>query len=73
MRMATIYCSPLDHPGKWVVREHLIYTGEAEPTVGALLGVADDVEQARALVPPELDYALTRSPDDHLSVVETWL
>lgn len=67
--MFAVYDSPRDHPGKFVVR--LFRTiPDVYPTNFA--EVFDTLEQARGFIPAGL-VCLTRNPQDHPSVVETWL
>jgi hypothetical protein len=67
--MFTVYDSPLDHPGKFVVR--LFRTiPVAQPTHFA--EVFDTLEQARQFIPPGL-VCLTRAPQDDAKIVEVWL
>lgn len=73
MTTVTIFHSPLDHPGKYVARVFEIHAGSSEPVPAAEpLCVVDTLEGARAAIPPGL-YPIARSPEDHESVVETWL
>lgn len=65
LAMYTIYDSPSDHPGKFVVREHLVPGGVKGLTIHSSL------EEARAAVPPGL-YCIKRHPQDAPVVVETW-
>lgn len=70
----TIYWSPDDYPGRFVLRPHYVECG-GEPTRRITPGEAqvfEDLDSARAAVPPGL-YRLDRDRDDHPSVVETWL
>jgi hypothetical protein len=67
----TIYDSPLDFPGRFVVRRFEIKHGAVFPDDDPVV-VADSLEAARAAV-PEYMTRLARSPDDALSVVETWI
>jgi hypothetical protein len=68
--MYTIYESPRDHPGKFVVRRFVV-TGEgAEAT--AEVHVRDTLRQARLAVPGGLA-CIPRDPYDEAQIVETWL
>lgn len=67
----TIYRSPLDYPGKFVVRRFWIEA--AGPVVEDLpLAVVATIEQARAALPPGM-WCLGREPGDDLAIVETWI
>jgi hypothetical protein len=66
----TIYQSPEDHPGKYVVRA---YDATAQGTRARPdAGVYDTLAQARAAVPCGL-YWMNRNPVDDPTIVETWL
>lgn len=64
--MYTIYCKPFDYPNNYVVRK---FRGDA-PTDEIHIG--DTLEEARAFIPYGL-VKLMRDPQDHPSVVETWV
>jgi hypothetical protein len=65
----TIFWSPLDFPGWFVVRRFDIHPGEARPhQVG---GLAASLAEAREMVPRWL-HRFAPQPGDHPSVVETW-
>ncbi len=66
----TIYQSPADHPGKYVVRA---YDATAQGTRARPdAAVCDTLAQARAAVPCGL-YWMNRNPVDDPTIVETWL
>jgi hypothetical protein len=70
----TIYwiCEPPGAPGKFVVRRQVIRGGEViRDPLPAYVG--DSLDDAYAVIPPEADTRLLRSPDDHATIVETWL
>lgn len=67
-----IYRSPLDHPGKFVVRAQDVTNGNPEPVPRKGCLVCDSLTEARAVVPPHL-HRLDRHPDDEPSIVETWM
>lgn len=72
MLQYTIYHRPLDFPGvEYLVREFRIHSGHV--ITGPVVGIAQTVEEARALVPPQADAMITRSPEDDPAVVETWI
>lgn len=65
----TIFWSPLDFPGWFVVRRFDIHPGEIRAhQVG---GLAASLDEAREMVPPCL-YRLPRQLGDHPTVVEIW-
>jgi hypothetical protein len=66
----TIYQSPADHPGKFVVRAY--DATSAGPVVRAESEVCDTLAQARTRVPCGL-YWMNRNPVDDPTIVETWL
>lgn len=67
----TIYFSPLDYPGLYVVRAFDIVQGSPEPIPRAHQDVAMLLEDAREFVPRGL-IRIVRNPCDHESVVELW-
>lgn len=72
LRTYTITCSPADFPGRYVVRGFTITPGTAIADLEPL-AVVDDLDAARRAVPPSADVRMGRSPEDPLSVVETWI
>jgi hypothetical protein len=66
----TIYHNPRDYPGKFVVREFLVFPGNSVP--GKVLGVAETLKEARLLVPYGL-CNMGRETSDQPQIVETWL
>lgn len=68
--MYTIYHSPTDFPGRWVMRPWAAASGETLIAGPARLG--DSIEEVRAHVPPGL-IRFVRQPDDHPHIVETWI
>ena len=70
LRMWTIYESPRDYPGRFVVRG---WTVQREPVPDELpTAVVDTLAAARRHVPVGL-FRLDRDPDDDPTIVETWL
>jgi hypothetical protein len=65
-----IYNKPKDHPHHYVVREWLIGPGTATP--GKLVGLADNLKNARQLVPPGMDL-LPRFANDDPVIEEVWM
>jgi hypothetical protein len=63
----TVYRDPSDYPGKYVVRKSLVPGGITNE-----MFVADNLAEARALVPPGL-YRLPRQRGDDSVIVECWL
>jgi hypothetical protein len=72
MEMYTIYCNPLDYPGKYVVRMWLIIGGFPDPVPAETQSVVDNLEQARARIPADMT-RIDRLPGDDLAIVETWV
>lgn len=71
LTMFTIFYNPTDYPGQWIVRRFLITRGDVLPDRHST-GFALDLDAARSLIPLGL-VRLDRSPQDHASVVETWI
>lgn len=71
VKQYTIYDHPRDAPEHWVVREWGIVRG-SHPIPGTMW-LADSLEDARKIVPPEADICLTRDIRDHPTIVETWI
>ncbi len=63
----TIYQSPSDHPGKWVLRGHDIPGG---PQAECLVG--NSLEEIRLAVPPGL-ICMDHDPLDDPVIVESWV
>jgi hypothetical protein len=76
LSMFTVYDSPADYPGRFVVRRFTIGRGsdnhdpvpDPEP-----MFVGPDLESARDAIPLSADACLHRSPEDEPSIVETWV
>lgn len=66
----TIYRSPSDHPGKWVVRGHDI--DRDGPLHREDCVVAESLEAAREALPPGL-HCLGRQPADDPVIYESWV
>lgn len=64
----TIFDSPYDHPGKFVVRPYSIR--QNAPLTHHM--VSDSLEGLRANLPGGLIW-MNRCPDDDARIVETWL
>ncbi len=71
LTMYTIFWSPLDHPGRFIVRGFDVVRGLSEPQPHHVFLTCDSLERARECIPRGL-YCLARDPSDHPSVVETW-
>ena len=71
MRQYVIYFNPSDFPGRYVVRGWTAGIGECQPDAEPL-GVVDNLEAARAKIPPGL-HRLSRLPGEDSVIVETWL
>ncbi len=71
MRLLTVYFSPSDYPGRYVVRGHRVTPrrafADARPTA-----VTSSLEEARAAIPDGL-VCIGRSLGDDPVIVETWL
>lgn len=67
----TIYANPLDFPGKFVVRRHVVEAGHSVPDVMPMV-VADNLEGAREVLPPG-SWCLGREPGDDQKIVESWI
>ncbi len=70
LQMWTIFNSPADRPGCIFARRFVAADGKSLPTADVISG--ETVEAIRAKLPPGL-ICFPRSPDDPISVVETWL
>lgn len=68
----TVFYSPLDYPGLFVVRAFEIRSGQPEPAARAEVATALTLDDARASIPGGL-FRLERMPGDHESVIETWI
>lgn len=62
----TVFRSPIDFPGKYVVR---LFDGN-RPT--RLVAIKDTLEDARATIPP-IYHMVPRSERDSHTIVETWI
>jgi hypothetical protein len=69
LEMFTIYQSPLDYPGKFVVRRW--ESGRPPKPDAVPTAVCRMIHEARAKIPPMLICTL-RHPDDDPVIVETW-
>ena len=67
----TIYVSPRDFPGFFVLREHVIADGKVVPA-GEPRCVSRALDEVRQAVPPGL-YCIGRSRADEPQILETWL
>lgn len=66
LELWTIYRYPKDYPDKFVARKFIL----DKPTEERLIG--DTLEEVRSLLPKGL-IRFDRSPNDILSIVETWM
>jgi hypothetical protein len=72
--MYTIYFSPLDVPGKFVVRRFEIRPLQrGEPVPLDVLAITTTLDEARDALPPDCGAMFPRQHDDHPSVIETWI
>lgn len=69
MNMWTIYFSPKDAPGRYVVRRWHIGVGVATAHEAH---ISETLEGVRGVVPPGM-YRLERHADDDPVIVEVWL
>ena len=72
LSMWTIFDRPLDYPDGHIARCFLTGGGYTEPmaTADAITGELETIRESMLLCGL---YCLTRDPNDHPSVVETWL
>jgi hypothetical protein len=66
----TIYESPKDFPGKFVVRPHETARGSSRPLATHFL--ADTLDGARQFIPMGL-VCMHRDPSDDPVIVESWI
>ena len=73
LRSYTIYRSPGDWPGKYVVRRFSISAEHPDPVPDPVpLAVVDTLEQAREAIPLGL-VNIHRYLEDEPQIVETWI
>jgi hypothetical protein len=65
-----IYERPRDHPTGYVVRKYVAKPGVVK--IGEVIGTAPTLDDARKLVPANLN-KFDRHPVDDKAIVETWL
>jgi hypothetical protein len=69
-----IYHRPSDFPdAQYIVRESIVGQVSGQVVAGAVLGQAESLQQARALVPCHADNCIDRFPDDDPVIVEAWI
>lgn len=74
LTMWTIFNRPLDQPEHVVVRGFDIAGGETTPRPeGYLFSAVDDARLWLSQEHPELGVRIAPGPEDHESVVETWM
>lgn len=66
----TVYKSPRDYPGKFVIRQFYVDASGARPCVGY---VCDTLDEARSLVEPFGLICMPRFPNDEPQIVEVWI
>jgi hypothetical protein len=71
LRIWTIYKSPLDHPGRFVVRPWII-TPYSDPVAESVFTCHDTLTAARAAIPAG-KFKMVRDPTDDPQIVETWI
>ena len=69
IEMWVIYFNPADYPGRFVVRRHSVFDGEAHPSQHCIL--ADDLDHARDYVPGNC-INLGRLQGDDPAIFEVW-
>ena len=72
IKLWTIFESPADYPGKFVVRRFDIVECGFGPLPAESYFIADSLESARLRIPAG-KVKVRRSPDDDQCIVETWL
>lgn len=73
--MYTVYASPLDYPGKWVVRKWVFVDHDRLLVSAEPLAVVDSLEAARAAIAEKMPcgYRINRHDDDEPQIWETWV
>lgn len=69
----TIFYSPADEPGLYVLRQFDVVQGHAEPVPSLLSSTHATLDEARDAVPDSADVCFPRSPGDDPAIVETWM
>lgn len=72
LELWTIYESPADYPGKFVVRRWEIIDGSREPIAAKSCFVENSLIAARERIPKDR-CNLGRQPNDDPVIVETWI
>jgi len=67
-----IYWSPLDFPGKYVVRRWYVVPGNPDPVPDVVPRLTGSIDEARMMVPPGLTRIERQELDDPV-LVETWV
>lgn len=68
-----IYDSPLDYPGRFVLRGQDVLRGSEEPVLHADCVLAEDLETLRDILIRRGLYCIRRHPADERNIVETWV
>lgn len=68
----TVYRSPSDYPGKWVLRAWDIVRGSPSAQPRHECDVADSLDEIRELLPPGL-HCLGREHADDPVIYESWI
>lgn len=71
LKIWTVFFSPKDCPGKYVVRLFHVESGNPEPIATKTAYMADTLDAIRMAIPAGL-YCQERSEGDDVSVVESW-
>jgi len=69
LKIIAIYYNTPEHPGMFVVRE--FFSHKEGITLGAILGIAKTLTEARKYLPPYL-HRFSRTPEDDAELIETW-
>ena len=71
LNILTIYDRPRDHPNHVVLSSFAVGEGGQVDHLGSAL--CDTIQEARAIPIGRGMFCLGRSPDDHPTVVESWV
>jgi hypothetical protein len=66
----TVYDNPLDMPGFFVARAHIVEDGFSSPTAAMFIGLS--LAEVRRQLPPGL-FCMPRQDGDEPHIVESWL
>lgn len=71
-RLFTVYYSPTDFPGKFVVREWRTFRGDSTVYASRMAISGDTIEEVREHIPKTMT-CIARFADDHPHIVESWI